>query len=53
MRSLLIGCLGACLALAVAALVYFAWDTHRMAKRGDAAATFLEQQIQRAQTAPQ
>lgn len=52
-KAFVIGISGAMAALAVAALVYLAWDTHRMALRGDAAATFIEQQlIRQAQQQP-
>lgn len=53
MRAFLIGSGGAVLVLVIVSLVYLAWDTHRMAVRGDAAASFIERQLQAAQEAAQ
>lgn len=46
-KPILLGVCGALATLAVTALVYLAYDTRIKALRGDAAATFLEQQIQK------
>lgn len=53
-KAFVLGILGAALVLAIAWLGYLAYDTRQKAVRGDAAATFIEQQIksQQAQTAP-
>ena len=48
-KAFVIGVGGAVAVLIVAAVVYLAIDTHRMAKRGDAAASFIEQQLSRTQ----
>lgn len=52
MKAFLFGVSGAVLVLIVASVVYLAYDTHRMAKRGDAAAAFIEAQIQASQRTP-
>lgn len=51
MKAFVIGVCGAVLVLIVAGVFYVAYDTHRMAKRGDAAAAFIEAQLQKAQQA--
>lgn len=48
-KAFLVGTCGAVLVLIVVGVIYLAFDTHRMAKRGDAAAGFIEQQIRAAQ----
>lgn len=51
MKAFLVGVGGAVMVLIVASVIYLAYDTHRMAVRGDAAAAFIEQQIKSQQAA--
>lgn len=50
-KAFLVGVIGAVLVLAIAGLCYLAYDTRQKAVRGDAAATFIEQQIKTQQAA--
>lgn len=53
LKPFLIGIAGAVLVGAIVAVSYLVYDTHRMAKRGDAAAAFIEQQLRNAQAQQQ
>ena len=50
MKAFFVGVIGAIVVLLIAGLIYVAFDTHRMAVRGDAAATFIEQELRKAQS---